>query len=94
MLKTPGRVHFKEAAKHSHWKKAMNEELKALESNGTWELTSLPQGKQVIGCKWVYKTKYTPDGEVERYKSRLVVLGNKQKHMIEYMRKLLQQLHS
>lgn len=62
----------------------MNEELKALESNGTWELISLPHGKQVIGCKWVYKTKYTPDGEVERYKSRLVVLGNKHKHMIEY----------
>ena len=33
----------------------MNEEMEALYKNGTWEdLTDLPSGKQVVGCRWVY----------------------------------------
>ena len=35
----------------------MNEELDALEENNTWEITDLPEGKQAIGCKWLYTTK-------------------------------------
>ena len=30
------------------WKEAMDEELKALKDNGTWELTSLPAGKKTV----------------------------------------------
>lgn len=40
----------------------MNKELDALEKNETWELTFLPKGKKAIGSKWVYKTKFKPDG--------------------------------
>ncbi|KAL2933741.1 Retrovirus-related Pol polyprotein from transposon TNT 1-94, partial [Bienertia sinuspersici] len=77
-------VLFKDAAKHEHWRQAMNEELEALESNGTWELTELPKGKKAIGCKWLYKIKYNPDGSIERYKARLVVLGCNQKYGLDY----------
>lgn len=35
-------VHFKDAIKVPHWRAAMNEELTILESNDTWEITSLP----------------------------------------------------
>ena len=63
----------------------MNEELCALEDNLTWIITDLPPGKKAIGNKWLYKTKYLPNGNIERYKARLVVLGNKQKYGIDYV---------
>ncbi|KAH9681835.1 retrovirus-related pol polyprotein from transposon RE1 [Citrus sinensis] len=59
-------------------------ELQALENNGTWTVVSLPPGKRAIGCKWVYRIKYNADGTIERYKARLVILGNKQVEGIDY----------
>lgn len=51
---------------------AMEKELQALEENETWQLTTLPAGKKSVGCKWVYKVKYLPDGRMDRYKAKLV----------------------
>jgi len=56
----------------------MAQEISTLEDNDTWEYTSLPSGKRALGCKWVYKITYHADGTIERYKARLVVLGNTQ----------------
>lgn len=44
----------------------------------------MPSGKKLIGCKWLYKTKYAADGSIERYKSRLVILGCRQIYGIDY----------
>ena len=49
-----------------------------------WELTTLLEGKKPIGVKWVYKTKYNPKGEVNRFKARLVEKGYKKNPNIEY----------
>jgi len=57
---------------------AMDQELTALEQNGTWTLTSLPPGKRALTSKWVYRVKFRPDGSVERYKARLVIRGFEQ----------------
>ena len=43
--------------------------------NGTWELVKAPENKNVIGCKWVFKTKYDVNGEVNQFKARLVAQG-------------------
>jgi len=56
----------------------MEEEIEEIENNDTWELVDLPQGKEVIGVKWVYKTKSNVDDKIERHKERLVVKGYKQ----------------
>lgn len=77
-------VSYKEAAKHQHWIDAMNTELAALENNDTWDITTLPAGKKSIGCKWIYKTKYHSDGKIDRFKSRLVIMGCKQVYGIDY----------
>ena len=53
----------------------MQKEIKALDQNNTWELTSLPKDKRAIDSKWVYKVKYKPNREVERYKARLIEKG-------------------
>ncbi|XP_074360061.1 putative mitochondrial protein AtMg00820 [Apium graveolens] len=79
LQKTNDPISFKEAVQNDHWVSAMNEELEALELNQTWEIMQLPPGKHVIGCKWIYRTKYKPDGSVDKYKARLVILGCNQR---------------
>lgn len=62
----------------------MTQEFDALYANRTWDLVSLPKGKQAIGCRWVYKVKHRADGSVERYKARLVVKGYTQQAGVDY----------
>ena len=62
----------------------MNEEMGAIENNDTWDLVDLPQGKEVIGVKWVYKTKSNAEGQIETHKARLVVKGYKQQQGRDY----------
>ena len=75
---------FLQAMKSAHWRDAMAKEINALESNHTWSLCSLPNDKVAIGCKWVYKIKYCPDGSIERHKARLVAKGYTQVEGIDY----------
>ncbi|GJY62669.1 retrovirus-related pol polyprotein from transposon TNT 1-94 [Tanacetum coccineum] len=51
----------------------MEDELRALEENNTWEVTSLPIDKKAIPCHWIYKTKLKSDGSLDRKKARLVI---------------------
>lgn len=69
---------FREAMKDKRWRDSVGKEIVALEDNETWELVELPPGKRAIGSQWVFKVKFQSDGSVERFKSRLVALGNKQ----------------
>jgi transposase InsO family protein len=66
------------------WNKAMQEEYKSLVKNKTWTLMTLPPGRSAIKCKWVFKIKRTTDGNIERYKARLVACGYSQKPGIDY----------
>ena len=63
----------------------MDAEIKALEANNIWTITSLPLGKKPIGCKWVYRVKYKSNGSIERYKARLVAKGFTQKEGLDYI---------
>jgi hypothetical protein len=33
---------------------------------------TLPNGKKIVQCKWVYKIKYNSDEYIEKYKAQLV----------------------
>jgi hypothetical protein len=39
------------------WKKAMDEEMVALDKNEAWDLVELSIGRNPIGRKWVFKKK-------------------------------------
>lgn len=48
---------FNEARKSKKWMDVMEEELKQIEKNKTWELVCRPEDKNIIGTKWVYQNK-------------------------------------
>nr|GEU64065.1 ribonuclease H-like domain-containing protein [Tanacetum cinerariifolium] len=51
---------------------AINKEIKALYDSDTWDVTDLPSDRKAIGSKWGFMIKYKSNGEIERYKARLV----------------------
>ena len=64
--------------------KAIRTEIDSIKKNNTWTLVDLPKGAKPIGCKWIFKKKYHPDGSIEKYKARLVAKGFSQKPNIDY----------
>ena len=66
------------------WKEAAQNEFNSLIANGTWDLVDLPENKKLIGSKWVFKIKHDSNGQVDRFKARLVAQGFSQKHGIDY----------
>ena len=62
----------------------MHKEYDALIKNGTWKLVYPPLGTKPIGCKWVYKNKYTAYGSLDKHKARLVAKAFAQKVGADY----------
>lgn len=72
---------FNEAINNSDsesWKEAMDNEIKCLNKNETWEIVKKPKDKKVLDLKWVF-TKKTEN----KYKARLVVKGFQQAEVLE-----------
>ncbi|XP_031096843.1 uncharacterized protein LOC116001083 [Ipomoea triloba] len=57
---------YSQAVKHSEWREAMDQEFNALLQNQTWCLVPSTPSMNVIGCKWVFRTKRKADGSIER----------------------------
>ncbi|CAL0329743.1 unnamed protein product [Lupinus luteus] len=76
---------YTDAIKYDCWRQAIKKELDALRSNETWVITSLPNDKKAIGCKWIFKVKYKADGSIERYKARLVAKGFTQTEGVDFL---------
>ena len=68
----------------AEWKAASDKEMESHWKNGTWTLVKLPNGRQAIGCTWVYRTKKGSIGEVLKRKGRLCFRGDRQKYGVDY----------
>ena len=66
------------------WTDAIQKEMDSLYENEVWDLVKLPKDRNAVGSKWVFKQKVGSNGQVERYKARLVAQGFSQKHGLDY----------
>ena len=75
---------YQEALSHPGWRSAMEEEMRALSLNHTWDLVPQPSGAHIVGCRWVFVIKHNPDGTLDRLKARLVAKGFTQTYGLDY----------
>lgn len=73
-----------QALKDKIWRGSMSQELDAFAANQTYDLVPRPQDKNVVGCRWLYKNKYSRCGTRRRCKSRLVAKGYTQQYGRDY----------
>jgi hypothetical protein len=73
-----------ESDKREEWREAMEKEIESLQRLGTWEVVERPKGVAVVGSRWVFKTKLTPTGEIEKLKARVVAKGYTQRQGVNY----------
>lgn len=66
------------------WKETVNNEIKSIMQNHTWELMDLPPDSKPLGCKWLFKGKMKENGSINKYKARLVVKCYRQKKGLDY----------
>ena len=68
VLATDDPTSYAQAQGKPQWEQAMTVEYESLMKNKTWSLVPLPVGKNLVGCKWVYKTKFIAKGQIENIK--------------------------
>ena len=81
----PDLPNYREAMTGPHRKdfeKAMQREIEALESHGTWRgvlRSSIPSDAEVVPLTWAFRIKRKPNGDFDKFKARLVVRGDLQR---------------
>ncbi|KAJ4718977.1 Retrovirus-related Pol polyprotein from transposon TNT 1-94 [Melia azedarach] len=73
-----------ESEQRKEWIYAMQDEMKSLYENHTFELVKLPKDKRALKNKWVYRIKQEEYTSQPRYKARLVVKGFSQRKGVDF----------
>ena len=68
----------------ANWLEAMKSEIWSLYENKVWTLVDLPDDRQAIENKWIFKRKTGVDSSVTIYKARLVEKGFWQVQGVDY----------
>ena len=66
MMKVVEPSSYRETNHCSEWKESMEQEYESILKNNTWELVELPEGKQTIGCKWLYKPNINAEESIDK----------------------------
>ena len=80
--KTVGEAHS--CPDWTSWKAAMDKEINTLKKAGTWSTVSCPTSKNIIGLKWVFRTKHKDDSTIDKLKARLVAHSFTQIFDVDY----------
>jgi len=73
-----------QALRDPRWRNACTDEFNAVTRNHTYDLVPPVPGQNVIDTKWIFTLKYLPNGNIDRYKARLVARGFNQKYGLDY----------
>ena len=71
----------------SIWEKSMNNEIRQcgeFKMRGEVNDCDVPAGVQLLWTKWILEIKTGSDGQIEKFKARLCMLGNLQKEHVHY----------
>ena len=66
------------------WLEAMKSEMGSMYENKVWTWVDLPDDRQAIENKWIFKKKTDANGNVIVYKARLVAKGFRQVQGVDY----------
>ena len=80
-------TNYEEAMKSpdsAKWLEAMKSKMGSMYENKLWTLVDLPDDRQAIENKWIFKKKTDADGNVTVYKARLVAKGFRQVQGVGY----------
>jgi hypothetical protein len=66
---------YEEVAEKKEWKDALVEEYHSIVKNDVRDVVPRPKEKIVVSSKWIYKTKHSTYGSIEKYKERFVACG-------------------
>jgi hypothetical protein len=66
------------------WDAACEDELRTFQQMGVYEVVPWPKDQKVMGSKWVFRVKRGPDGNVQKYKARVVAQGFTQVKGLDY----------
>ena len=75
---------FEEAIKQKKWVDATVEEYQSIMKNDVWEIVPRPDDKSMVSSKWMFKTKHSANGSIEKYNTRFLGWGFSQKEGIDY----------
>lgn len=66
----------------AEWRSAIKDEMESLIHNQTWKVVPKPEGAKLLGTRWVFRKKDSPDGV--KFKARLVAQGFLQKAGVDF----------
>jgi hypothetical protein len=62
----------------------MVKQMESLHKMETWDLVELPNGRKLVGSKWVFKKTLNTTGLVEKFKAQLVAKGYSQVEGVDF----------
>ena len=73
---------FEEVSKKKEWMQDMIEEYQSIINNGVWDVVPRPKEKSIVSSKWIFKTKHSADGGIEKFKEKFFSQDFSQKEII------------
>jgi hypothetical protein len=79
-----GHLGLKKGPQKGEWEAAIKSEYDSLASPKTRIVVPCPAGRKLVDSKWVFKLKRDTNGQIARYKARLVARGFTQEKRVDY----------